>query len=74
MLGQTVFYTLTTTEVSAVGTLAGGPTHPAIVTAVGAGDVRTLTVFLPHGPHTWVRREVPAGDPQQAGTWNAAAA
>lgn len=74
MLGQIVFCTSSDTENAAIGTLAGGPVHPGIVTAVGTGSLRTLTVFLPSGQPTWVRRDVPAGDPGQAGTWNAAAA
>lgn len=74
MLGQIVFYTLTPTETAAIGVLAGGTTHAAIVTAVGTGGARTLTVFLPSAQPVWVRRDVPSGAVRAAGTWNAAAA
>jgi len=73
MLGQTVFYTLSDVDRSALGALRQ-PTRPAVVTEdLGDGKL-SLHVFVPNPARPIiVRNSIPAGAPGQPGTWNAAA-
>lgn len=69
MLGQIVFYTLSDADLLHFGALRE-PVRVAVITEDLGDDTVALHIFMPNSVK--IVRRVPAGDPGQPGTWNAA--